>query len=330
MKQRLQSIDRLKGLAIILVIIGHLPQTFHSTSLGENLFIQQIYSFHMALFMVLSGIVASIPQSLKGVSLRLASLWSPFLLIGGAYAWFRDITLYTFFTDYLKVGYWYLFILGVLYLGLLPFLLNKGKGKTKVTIDFIIIVSVFLLFWTLNKLFPQVDNAHIYANIFTFKLCYFYWGWFSFGFLLKRYELLHRISQHNSILSSALLLYGVCSILTYSYEMTFLVKALGLFATISLLHFFTNREKQNTWIEKKLSELGQRTLDIYVFHTFFIASIELDCIAPFIRTNPFLSTLLFIGLALLIAYSSIFVGYLIRQSKLLEAIIYGKWLEKCF
>lgn len=54
---RLQYIDRLKGLAIILVVMGHIFG-FSQPEDGINTF---IYTFHMPLFMFLSGLVISCP-----------------------------------------------------------------------------------------------------------------------------------------------------------------------------------------------------------------------------------------------------------------------------
>lgn len=54
---RVQYIDRLKGLAIILVVMGHIFG-FNQPEDGINTF---IYTFHMPLFMFLSGLVISAP-----------------------------------------------------------------------------------------------------------------------------------------------------------------------------------------------------------------------------------------------------------------------------
>ena len=61
MGNRIQYIDRLKGLAIILVVIGHLI-AFTTDNDGPNPVNQLIVSFHMPLFMFLSGFVISPPK----------------------------------------------------------------------------------------------------------------------------------------------------------------------------------------------------------------------------------------------------------------------------
>ena len=55
MNDRIQYIDRLKGLAILLVVIGHLMA--FCTHGERNPIYEVICSFHMPLFMFLSGLV---------------------------------------------------------------------------------------------------------------------------------------------------------------------------------------------------------------------------------------------------------------------------------
>ena len=63
MEQRFRYIDRLKGLAILFVILGHyVIYVLHQ----KDIVLELIGSFHMPLFMCWSGlVVAKIPQSSK-------------------------------------------------------------------------------------------------------------------------------------------------------------------------------------------------------------------------------------------------------------------------
>ena len=57
MTSRINYIDRLKGLAILLVVMGHVYGM--ALDLTETIVYRVIASFHMSLFMFLSGLVAS-------------------------------------------------------------------------------------------------------------------------------------------------------------------------------------------------------------------------------------------------------------------------------
>ena len=56
---RLEWIDRLKGLAIFLVVAGHFIQQHELGGESENnVLVRIIYTFHMPLFFFLSGYVS--------------------------------------------------------------------------------------------------------------------------------------------------------------------------------------------------------------------------------------------------------------------------------
>lgn len=60
MKARIAYIDNLKGFAILLVVIGHIIQFLYCPDkFDSNLIFRFIYSFHMPLFFMLSGMVTS-------------------------------------------------------------------------------------------------------------------------------------------------------------------------------------------------------------------------------------------------------------------------------
>lgn len=56
MKNRIDYIDRMKGLAIFLVVLGHVYM--FSFNKSESVLPSIIGSFHMPLFMFLSGLVS--------------------------------------------------------------------------------------------------------------------------------------------------------------------------------------------------------------------------------------------------------------------------------
>ena len=62
MKERIKWIDTAKGIAIVLVVIGHVVQSYHNVNLYEdsvlfNFSSRFVYSFHMPLFMLVSGML---------------------------------------------------------------------------------------------------------------------------------------------------------------------------------------------------------------------------------------------------------------------------------
>ena len=136
--KRDNNIDAIKGVAILLVIIGHILQyILYSDSFDQNIFFRIIYSFHMPLFMFVSGYVIPLShniQDLNWLKKRAHKLLIPFLfwipakyiLKGG---WKSD----SFFHSFLHTlkspdsGLWFLWVLFIncILLVCLTFLLSK-------------------------------------------------------------------------------------------------------------------------------------------------------------------------------------------------------------
>ena len=71
MKERVHWIDIAKGIAIVLVVIGHVVSSYHGSGLYIdnqmfNFISQFVYSFHMALFMILSGYLVNLGKKKEG------------------------------------------------------------------------------------------------------------------------------------------------------------------------------------------------------------------------------------------------------------------------
>lgn len=116
-KKRIIYIDSLKGLLIILVVLGHVIQFLYSPdNFDNNRIYRYIYCFHMSLFMMLSGFVTpvefeSFSQVMHKLSKRFMQLVIPFiswsaldLLLIGRYDIFRVLRN----PEY---GLWFLWVL---------------------------------------------------------------------------------------------------------------------------------------------------------------------------------------------------------------------------
>jgi len=85
-----QTMDVLRGLAILLVVLGHMTQ-FCDPDFDHNIVFRIIYSFHMPLFFFISGYVINLPRLKSGM---------------GSYIWKRTLRLaipflaWTFFVIY--------------------------------------------------------------------------------------------------------------------------------------------------------------------------------------------------------------------------------------
>lgn len=133
-------LDFMKGCAILLVILGHSIQT-SVVKFDDNFIFRIIYSFHMPLFMLLSGFTIQLPLKIN-ILKKMRRLFIPFLSFGliSYYAGLIDINFFMIFfkPDY---GLWFLYVLFLINLWLFCFyksyVFNKYAG---------VLVSIILYF----------------------------------------------------------------------------------------------------------------------------------------------------------------------------------------
>lgn len=143
---RIDYIDRMKGLAIFLVVMGHVYGMAFAQS--DDVAYRVISSFHMPLFMFLSGLVACSGATtpfwnLPKLGRKLRGLLLPLLVFGMCFTmtWTSDFGsgLKCFLESPNKNGYWYLMTLAVFYVSLSLYRLNvKQKWYVDVVLAFVL------------------------------------------------------------------------------------------------------------------------------------------------------------------------------------------------
>lgn len=147
MKQRIYALDNLKGCLILLVIIGHCIQITDADFDHNDLF-RFIYSFHMPLFMWVSGYVnyREGKSSLNIIKRRARQLALPFLswtLVGSVLALNPRHLVDVFFNPTLSVWFvWDLFLIIFFSTVANHFSEKLGKSKLKCTMVLFIVAEV--------------------------------------------------------------------------------------------------------------------------------------------------------------------------------------------
>lgn len=131
MSRRINYIDRMKGMAIFLVVMGHVY--FFGLEQSDSIVFKAISSFHMPLFMFLSGLVAcsgiiSPYWSMTKFGRKLRGLLMPLLVFGICFSLTFSSDALSCIQGFLespnKNGYWYLMSLAVFYVSLYAYRLN--------------------------------------------------------------------------------------------------------------------------------------------------------------------------------------------------------------
>lgn len=337
MKERVIWIDQLKGVAILLVVIGHIlwfSMGFADVHINGCLLLKFIYSFHMPLFIFLSGLVINSVPNVRKLLSKICQFCCPLLFVGVLYSYYigNDFSMFAFSST--KLGYWYLWVLSIFYV--LYYLLYRNEesilsGNRTRQIMFYLVLPI-LIWIALKLLVTYIDKN--YTDLFCLRACSEHWPYFCIGIWCGKFRLLEKVERWRWLTSFALLLYIVVFWLLIAYNLSFHGAGLLLFfypfTTILLIAILwkNNFEVLNSHVSNQLSFLGRHTLDIYIIHMFFIGNMNLLFLHDYFAdsSNTILLILLSLLIAIVVAYSSVFIGKVIRSTEL-SKIVYGKFFK---
>ena len=321
MNNRIQYIDRLKGLAILLVVIGHLMA--FCTGGEYNPIYEIICSFHMPLFMFLSGIViAHTPlKDINYLGKKAARFMLPMICLGLLFTFTGGKDLSSFIADRYKNGYWYLYVLTIFYV--VMYVYSKLPSvKHRWVLDIAYLVVWQIAFMVADRLLGEKMS-----DMSDISMCKGYWVYFFLGYMTRRHKWVEWLSEHNWAFTLALVSYVP---LLYSYETGLVVRfgqVLPLTAIIILVFLFRLREHETSRVEQSLSTIGRSTLDIYVLHYFVLRIIDLTDASSYLHqsSNYLLEFIMLVAMALVVSGVCITVGKVLRQSDIIRRVVFGEF-----
>lgn len=264
MKNRNDSIDVFKGFLIIFVIIGHLLLG----TIDENIVRFVIYSFHMPLFMFMSGYMINITKlstmSLKDIFSkywdRMIKMWLVAFFVFSIYLLRPFPTL----ESVLRVVYspWYhLWYVPTLFFHII--IVRFLFKKTRRVIAYSIMIALYVV-WTIVKV--KMENIPIPMP----RWCDFtFTPYFVLGLYFKNNCDSHAFQRPHwfipilffpAILATKLIhiqtLYGIISFM--------------LLAFVVILFIYPSMKNDSLPKSRMLSYIGRNSLDIYLWHMIFI------------------------------------------------------------
>jgi fucose 4-O-acetylase-like acetyltransferase len=274
MKERHQYIDQLKGVAIFLVVFGHSIQNNTLESGNQSLFVW-LYSFHMPLFMFISGYIAFKTTHINNVAdygvfikKRSISLLIPY------FAW--PLLVYNFFfkkkehidfitqvwnviTKWNSLWYlWFLFFLMLCY-SVFHLLSKKANKKNNILIDAVIafaIAGVLLLMRPLG--FLVSTSSFLLYFLFLFA-----------GAFASKYSIISKLMLNQVMFSVCLIVFIVLSG-RYDYNdmgsLNKLLKIVIAFSAISTIYYIVRKIQWNAAVDKWVQLWGRKTIVIYTTH----------------------------------------------------------------
>lgn len=332
MGKYIREVNYLKGIAILLMFIGHAATpTFLTRPFAYEVAVQFIYSFHMPLFFIVSGFLAlkSIDVNLKNqylllVKKRAIKLGIPFLFISimtnfaltlvsgniSVISFLECIKTTIFYPELGAMGaLWFLYAL--LIISILTPLITKIPFKVSIVIA--LLVNIFG---------PQ--NIYFLAiNRLSFFFVYYLIG----IYIRKCYEdrQLKKIKNKNILIIGSVIFLVIYSLI--------IAKGLVLNKTVFDIYMFScgiigslmmllivEKIKKYNRITKVFEAFGKYSMDIYIFSWFFqiVSMIVCTKILNVSNYNIFFISNLIVG-----SLSLPFSIYFIRKIKIFRLIFLG-------
>lgn len=189
----------------------------------------------------------------------------------------------------------------------------------------LLILAILSLFYIGYRYSPLLSEALCLEHnvlFYPFFLC---------GYYVKRYNLIDALLHSNWLFTIGLLGYCLFSALCFPNDLiTELTQRymVPLMAVIALVYYFGNMNRM-TLINKYLEYLGGRTLDVYLYHYFFIINFSMFnikewCASLFSSDNTLLAFFLSLLVSVILIHLSVFVGSFLKTSVVIRKVIYGQ------
>lgn len=273
-----------------------------------------ICTFHMPLFMFLSGLV-SITAIQKNVVLndfikRVRMLFVPFLVIGSLYSLWRYGNL-DFVQSEMKFGYWYLWVLFVFYVITYPICMGGKLWKYLIA---------FIIWFVANHYVSMVSTGT--RDAASLQLMTSYYPYYLLGNVVKRYKLHDFAFSNSCVFFLSALIWACASFLSFRYSNYVVTTAIILV----IMNICKKIDDAGFKANRFLVYIGQNTLYIYVFHYFALQIMKTTCFASFLchYSNITIDLLMAMVPTVLAVAFSLGVKFVLQREPMVMRWVFGK------
>lgn len=317
---RIYYLDQLKGLAIILVVLGHVMQFVFGFS--QSLVVNFLAIFHMPLFFLVSGYLSygkqknlTIISLSRGLFNKTISLILPLFSWSGIWCAFMHIEYISFFRSGCG-GYWFLWCLWISFCILYLLDFCSKKMSMNFFMDIVLFVGVYFIIIFL-------DWSNYFETLFIHKLVT-YLRYFFIGYFLHKYKMLLDYFS-KEILYLIGFFFFILQCYFFQYHNIILIFLGGIGAIIVLWNYFKQEGESNQYIYKILNFIGQKTLVIYCVHYFLLSDLSNKFYAYLNVPNGFFIQFVCAMLyAIIICIACLIIENFIRQNKVLNFLLLGR------
>lgn len=327
MKSRNEYIDITKGIAIFLVVWGHVLK--YTLPTGNDIY-NLIYSFHMPVFFCISGYFVNNTfqreTTMTFFLIKSYAILLPFIVWGTLYACYSHLPVTSLFLDKYNLGYWFLITLYILYI--LFLIIGKIFSCFKlnnIITEYLLFGLLYVLIYLIERNEIQVDET--IKQLFCIHYICKYYPFFIAGYFINKYKnKFNNIIKANSTFSTSFLLFIICFIIKeYYWDSSMFILICGMAGSYCCIYIIKNYNRSIP-LHNSLLYIGSRSLNIYVIHYFFL-NLDLTSINAVIfknDTNLTLCILLTIIITIGIILLSLTINSILTISNILNFILFGK------
>jgi putative acyltransferase len=347
MKQRLLALDAIKGLAIMMVIMGHICYfgIFNGALNGQSYVYDLICAIHISFFIVVSGYFAQ-------KSLTYVCNWGGYLqdkvirLILPAVLWWLFFTFWKNGSAHLgglyKFEYWFTVHLFLYFLifacqrwfvdKFLSLLSRSSNSMLKLIMHITMMLGIYGVFRYAEVYLPiQLPESISFLALRASGL----YPFFVIGFLIKYFNLIFYLRTHIAGVVAFLgCIVGLVFIRLNTEEVPYLMyglwhpyRLLALSSFVLIFYALSYLTEKDNFIARALIFLGQWSLPIYLVHYFFIPRFPfladyINSIDAHLRLGSEL--LIYFGGAVLTLVPTLAVIWCIKLNPYLDFFLFGE------
>ena len=332
MKHRLEYVDALRGLAILLVVFMHVPQYGFGQSIG-GYYMEMAILLAVPLFFFISGLFVPLeitpPISIKKIGKRLHSILLPTFLIGGFYVLLNHIPVLDMLQDKFKAGYWFTITLFEFFLivDMIRLMACKSQKLFKVLLIGACFVCYGLSMPTVQRMYGDMVIAHI-LGVAQWK----YFVFFVLGMFVKHNaEMIYSDKGGVAIVIAFLIVYAANAIGNFQlngllYNINLLLKEISI-VLLAYYVFYTYRSKlsSQTRMGRWLSKIGTYTLEIYLMH-YFVLPRHLNGVVDIVvlDENSLFASFVVMGIALMVVGVVLVFIAILQSNSYIKKMLWNK------
>lgn len=333
MKHRLEYVDALRGLAILLVVFMHMPQYGFGQSVG-GYYMELATLLAVPLFFFISGLFAQSSVtppiiSIRKIGKRIHSILLPTFLIGGFYVLLNHIPVLDMLQDKFKAGYWFTITLFEYFVivDVLRLMACKSQRSFNALLIGASIVCYGLSMPTAQRMYGDMVIAHI-LGVAQWK----YFVFFVLGMFVKHNaEIIYSDKGGAAIVIAFLIVYAANAIGDFQlngllYNINLLLKEISI-VLLAYYVFYTYRSKlsSQTRVGRWLSKIGTYTLEIYLMH-YFVLPRHLNGVVDIVGLdeNPLLASIVSIVITLIVVCVVLVFVAILQSNSYIKKMLWNK------